>query len=453
MPSVFFPRRFPRRSVPVAFLVLALVLTLALTAPGDISAVRAAAPAYQVQTPQPVTPSDSPEAAPTRKKQSKTRRKNATPQTAPAAAGAAAVMGAATQTPASDAPPPLQAEEVPDRDPAPALPEGAAGDAARAYARGDCLTARDIWQKLAERGDAQAMNNLGVLYDRGQGVEPDTGRALYWFAQSAKAGHPSGMSNYGRMLEQGRGMPANPGEAARWFDLAARQGQPEAQYNLGLLYERGRGVPQDEKAAAAWYSRAAAQQQTEAMARLGHFYRAGQGVEKNSARAALLLYAAAMNGDDGAVRELEEMAQEGPVRPAAVLFGQQLDNTDRAAMRAALKKSGTPASRESDGFICDLYDVRRVVPGAEQMAACYGPGAAAPLGFLKIDYAVPDKATAGRILLMVEERFGTPSAGEGDDARLWNLGSVVVATQYAPTHRQMSLMYMVPRVYHLTRRP
>lgn len=54
---------------------------------------------------------------------------------------------------------------------------------------------------------------------------------------------------------------------------------------------------------------------------------------------------------------------------------------------------------------------------------------------------------------MVEERFGPPSAGEGDDARLWNLGSVVVATRYAPTHRQMSLMYMVPGVYHLTRRP
>lgn len=458
MSIVFSLRRFPCR-VPAAFLALALIL--ALTAPGGIPAVRATAPAdqvqtppqTQVQTPRPATPPAAPKAAPTRKKKSKTRKKNAAARTAPAAAGAAAGAGATTQTPAPDALSPSQAEETPERDPAPALPEGPAGDAARAYARGDFLTARDIWQKLAEGGDGQAMNNLGVLYDQGQGVEPDTGRALHWFAQSAKAGHPSGMSNYGRMLEQGRGMTANPGEAARWFDLAARQGQPEAQYNLGLLYEQGRGVPRDDKAAAAWYSRAAAQQQTEAMARLGHFYRAGQGVEKNSARAALLLYAAAMNGEDGAIRELEEMAKEGPARPAAVLFGQKLDNTDRAAMRAALKKSGTPASRESDDFICDLYDVRRVVPGAEQMAACYGPGATAPLGFLKIDYAAPDKATAGRILRMVEERFGPPSAGEGDDARLWNLGSVVVATQYAPTHRQMSLMYMVPRVYHLTRRP
>lgn len=117
--------------------------------------------------------------------------------------------------------------------PAAPLPEGPAGEAARAYAGGDFLKARDIWQKLAEAGDGQAMNNLGVLYDQAQGVEPDAGRALHWFALSAKAGHPSGMSNYGRMLEQGRGVAADPQEAARWFDLAARKGQPRSPIQSG----------------------------------------------------------------------------------------------------------------------------------------------------------------------------------------------------------------------------
>ena len=433
---MFSSGRFRRSPVLTAFPAAFLAVSLIWAMPGNASADQTQAPgtspaAAAIQAAPPVPAPAAPAA------------KKAQPsQAAPAAA---------PQQPAATVSGPK--EESPTRTKASELPEGPAGDAARAYAQGDFLKARAIWQKLAEEGDAQAMNNLGVLYDQGQGVEPDAGRALHWFAQSAKAGHPSGMSNYGRMLEQGRGIAANPQEAARWFDLAARQGQPEAQYNLGLLYERGRGVPQDDKAAAAWYSRAAAQQQSESLARLGHFYRAGRGVAKNPGRAVLLLYAAAMNGETGAIRELEEMAKEGPARPAAVLFGQKLDATDRAAMRAALRKSGTPASRESDDFICDLYDVRRVVPGAEQMAACYGPGSPAPLGFLKIDYAAPDKATAAQILHMVEERFGPPSAGEGDDARLWNLGSVVVATQYAPTHRQMSLMYMVPRVYHLTRRP
>ena len=449
MSFMFFSGRFRRSPVPAVFLAASLIWAM----PGNASADQAQAPgtspaAAAIQAAPPVPTPAAPaakKAQPSRKNARPARKKNPPSQAAPAAASQQPTA------PTTDASGPK--EESPVQARAPELPEGPAGDAVRAYAQGNFLKARDIWQKLAEEGDAQAMNNLGVLYDQGHGVEPDTGRALHWFAQSAKAGHPSGMSNYGRMLEQGRGIAANPQEAARWFDLAARQGQPEAQYNLGLLYERGRGVPQDDKAAAAWYSRAAAQQQSESLARLGHFYRAGRGVAKNPGRAVLLLYAAAMSGEAGAIRELEEMAKEGPARQAAVLFGQKLDATDRAAMRAALRKSGTPASRESDDFICDLYDVRRVVPGAEQMAAGYGPGSPAPLGFLKIDYAAPDMATAAQILHMVEERFGPPSAGEGDDARLWNLGSVVVATQYAPTHRQMSLMYMVPGVYHLTRRP
>lgn len=366
----------------------------------------------------------------------------------PGAPGAAASASpaAAAAVPGTDA---TGQEPAPAPGPARIWPQGPAGDAARAFAAGDVATARGIWERLAAEGDGQAMNNLGVLYDQGQGVEPDAGRALHWFARAAEAGNASGMSNYGRMLEQGRGMESNPAEAARWFDLAARKGQPEAQYNLGFLYEHGRGVPRDDAAAAAWYSRAASQRQREALGRLGHFYRVGRGVTADPQRAVLLLYAAAMEGLPEAVEELRLMAGKG--RPAAVLFGQKLDAATRAGMRAALKKAGAVARSEDDGRICDSYDAARVVPGATEMAVCYGRGADAPLAFLKIDYPAPDRARAQAILDMVEGRFGPPSAGEGEDSRLWNLGTTVVATQYAPTHSQMSLMYMVPAVYHQTR--
>lgn len=349
-------------------------------------------------------------------------------------------------------PKPAQAQPqaaAPAQEPEPKWPEGPAGDAARAWAEGRTREAREIWEKMAGDGDGQAMNNLGVLYDQGIGVEPDPGRAAHWFAQAANAGNPSGMSNYGRILEQGRGLPANPAEAARWFDLAARKGQAEAQYNLGLMYENGRGVERNESAAAAWYSRAASQNQRDALARLGHFYRIGRGVVQNQERAALLLYAAAMEGSEPAIAELESMAKENPKQAEAVLFGQKLSESRRPAMREALKKSGAKARREDDKHICDVYDSSRVVPGSSEMAICYGPDSR--LGFLKIDYPAPDAARADAIYKMVESRFGPPTAGEGEDARLWNLGQVMVATKYAPTHRQMSLMYLAPRVYHLTK--
>lgn len=331
----------------------------------------------------------------------------------------------------------------------PQWPAGPEGEAAKAYAEGNIAKAHKIWEELAANGDGQAMNNLGVLYDQGKGTDPDVGQAINWFAKSARAGNPSGMSNYGRMLEQGRGLPANPEEAARWLDIAARKGQPEAQYNLGYLYENGRGVPKDDEAAAAWYSRAASQNQRDALARLGHFYRLGKGVPKNISRAALLLYAAAMEGSRPAIAELETMAREETPRTPAVLFGQNLAQTNRDAMRKALAAAKAAVLRQDDKHICDVYNSRTIVPGSNEMAICYASDKR--LGFLKIDYAAPDKARADAILGMVENRFGKPTAGEGDNARLWNLGSIIVATQYSPENKQMSLMYMAPQVYHHTR--
>lgn len=374
------------------------------------------------------------------------------------AASTAPSMTSAKPPATPQAIPPLQGSDSPLKSPAAEIqqkpieqstPKSPADVAASAYVRGDINAARKIWEELASKGDAQAMNNLGALYDQGLGVEPDLGRAFHWFAESANAGNPSGMNNYGRMLEQGRAVPPNPEEAARWFDKAARQGQPEAQFNLGFLYEHGRGVPKDLQAAAAWYSRAASMQQKDALARLGHFYRTGTGVEKNAARGALLLYGAALEGSSSAIKELEEMAREDPPKANAVLFGQKLDESSRKDLREALKKMSAPIKREEDSHICDVYDVTKIVPGAGEMAACYGPSGR--LGFLKIDYAAPDKSRAEAVLKMVESRFGQATAGEGEDARIWNLGSVIVATQYAPTHGQISLMYMVPEVYYQTK--
>mgnify|MGYP003639806128 FL=1 len=63
-------------------------------------------------------------------------------------------------------------------------------------------------KKLAEQGDAEAQNNLGVMYNYGNGV------------------------------------PENYEAAVMWYTKAAEQGYDKAQYNLGLGYQDGTGVPQ-----------------------------------------------------------------------------------------------------------------------------------------------------------------------------------------------------------------
>ena len=85
-----------------------------------------------------------------------------------------------------------------------------------AFKRGDYATALREFRPLAERGDATAQFNLGIMYDTGLGV------------------------------------PQDYAEAARWYRKAADQGNATAQFNLGFMYSNGRGVPQDYAKAVKW---------------------------------------------------------------------------------------------------------------------------------------------------------------------------------------------------------
>ena len=91
-----------------------------------------------------------------------------------------------------------------------------------AYNGGDYQTAYEVFQALAEGGNAGAQFNLGFMYGKGDGVPQD-------FSQ-----------------------------AARWYRAAAEQGIARAQFNLGLMYGKGDGVLQDNIAAHMWLNIASA---------------------------------------------------------------------------------------------------------------------------------------------------------------------------------------------------
>ena len=92
-----------------------------------------------------------------------------------------------------------------------------------AFDAGDYQGALEVWQPLAEAGDAEAQIALAGLYRGGLGI------------------------------------PADLAAAARWYRRAAEQGEAVAQLNLGDLYSRGAGVPRDLVQAYLWLSLAAAQ--------------------------------------------------------------------------------------------------------------------------------------------------------------------------------------------------
>jgi TPR repeat protein len=58
----------------------------------------------------------------------------------------------------------------------------------------------------AERGDAAAQYSLGRMYEYGDGVEKDDGRALSWLRKAAQQGYEPAPDNLKVMYEQGIGI-------------------------------------------------------------------------------------------------------------------------------------------------------------------------------------------------------------------------------------------------------
>ena len=99
------------------------------------------------------------------------------------------------------------------------------------------------WFKdAAEKGDAAAQYNLGLMYDQGEGVQQDYDSARAWFEKAAEQGLAAAQYNLGVMYLQGEGVQQDYDSARAWFEKAAEQGLADAQYQLGVMYPQGEGV-------------------------------------------------------------------------------------------------------------------------------------------------------------------------------------------------------------------
>lgn len=160
----------------------------------------------------------------------------------------------------------------------------------------DYATALREFKPLALKGDADAQNNLGVMYELGQGVPKDFREAMKWYRLAAAQGYAGAQNNLGVMYDKGRGVAQHYREAVKWYRLAAEQGNASAQHNLGVMYDNGRGVAQDYREAAKWYHLAADQGDADAQNNLGDMYKDGQGVPQSQVLA-YALFSLATAGD------------------------------------------------------------------------------------------------------------------------------------------------------------
>jgi TPR repeat protein len=127
-----------------------------------------------------------------------------------------------------------------------------------AYDAGDLVTALEEWRPLAEQGVAVAQNNLGLMYEFGEGVLQDYAKSVSLYLLAAEQGYALAQYNLGNMYRTGRGVLQDYSEAFTWYRLASEQGYAMAQSNLGAMYSFGHGVLQDNVKAHMWYNIGAA---------------------------------------------------------------------------------------------------------------------------------------------------------------------------------------------------
>lgn len=165
------------------------------------------------------------------------------------------VLLAAAALAATGAPAPFAAPA-----PGQSRPSAAAGQMAAqvragvdAWSTGNDAAAVKAWQGPANRGDADALFNLGQAYKLGRGVPKDLVKAEAMYGKAARLGHVRAADNYGILLFQTNRQQA----AMPWLQAAADRGEPRAMYVLGIASYNGDYAPKDWVRAYALITRAA----------------------------------------------------------------------------------------------------------------------------------------------------------------------------------------------------
>ncbi|TXR46612.1 sel1 repeat family protein [Phyllobacterium endophyticum] len=130
-----------------------------------------------------------------------------------------------------------------------------ASDARDAYERGEFVRALNLWQPLAERGDAEAQMNLGAMFYHGIGTIVDKAEAFKWYRKAAEQGDSRAQATIGTAYYTGNVVTTEKGEAFKWYFKAALQGEPESQSMVARMYHSGDGVLQDRSEAIKWFKR------------------------------------------------------------------------------------------------------------------------------------------------------------------------------------------------------
>lgn len=90
--------------------------------------------------------------------------------------------------------------------------------------------------KAAEQGDVESQNDVGLSYERGEGVAKDPIKALYWFKKAADNGHTEAQFNTAIKYYNSAGIEHNLDRSIEYAEKAANNGSKSAVRLLFNIY-------------------------------------------------------------------------------------------------------------------------------------------------------------------------------------------------------------------------
>jgi hypothetical protein len=99
----------------------------------------------------------------------------------------------------------------------------------------DFAKALPLLQKAADARNTDAMNNLGLMYERGNGVARDYVKAREWYQKAADAGDTYAMYHLGELYEHAYGVAQDYAKARQYYQKAPEAGYTDAKQALARL--------------------------------------------------------------------------------------------------------------------------------------------------------------------------------------------------------------------------
>eukprot|EP01126_Amoeba_proteus_P063939 TRINITY_DN8883_c0_g1_i2.p1 TRINITY_DN8883_c0_g1~~TRINITY_DN8883_c0_g1_i2.p1 ORF type:complete len:376 (-),score=50.77 TRINITY_DN8883_c0_g1_i2:212-1186(-) len=122
-------------------------------------------------------------------------------------------------------------------------------------------------------GETLARFDLGVMCDKGYGVEQSSAEAAKHYRFAADKGFAKAQYNLALMYRHGNGVPRNYVLSAKYYKMAADQGHSLSQNNYAILLLNGKGVAQDVLEAEKYFGMAALSGNLLAANNLAELYR------------------------------------------------------------------------------------------------------------------------------------------------------------------------------------